>query len=355
MTDQHEPVPVLRVDVTPPPADGENLNSTMTDVLPPDVQQAIVSAAVSGEHDSGPRGRDSAGSDEFKGTEPDPILGAMRRTPDPETVAQLVANPEIINREAGKPILGGYTEELTREALRLHERGSDYDEEPKRFSLGMVLLASYASAITIALIWLVASGRVRLTHAMPPTIAADSRPDLGADGARALPSAERIPDDHLAALGQTLRLGSIEITPKGISAGPVALENLAQKGAQLLPKGKNALSLHLLVKNVSSSLEITPFDRAFVRRPDRGLPESFIENGKGERIDPYAVAVESEITITGQSFQSLKPGESMETVVVSDDEARKRVADPMTWRFRIRTGADETQLVGVRFRADEIQ
>src|SRR5262249_43542018 len=160
------------------------------DVSPQEVAHEVVSAALASEIGSESRERDSTSADEFKGAEPDPILGAMRQTPDADATARLLVNAEIRNGESGVPKVGASSEELTRDALRRPERESHDGDESRGIGLGMVLLASYASAVTIALVWLIASGRARVGHAMPATIAADSRPDLGADGARALPAAE---------------------------------------------------------------------------------------------------------------------------------------------------------------------
>jgi hypothetical protein len=65
--------------------------------------------------------------------------------------------------------------------------------------------------------------------------------------------------------------------------------------------------------------------------------------------------VESEWTIAGQTFPELKPGESVETFIVSAPDAKARVSDAMTWRLKLRCGIEQTEVVGVRFGVNDIK
>ncbi len=93
-------------------------------------------------------------------------------------------------------------------------------------SLGTLLLLSYASAVTLGLIWILWTGRrIREDVAdIVPTV--DSRPDPGkrADGSRRIAPPKPIPAANLADLGKTIRIGQIEATPLAIVSGPVELE-----------------------------------------------------------------------------------------------------------------------------------
>ena len=68
----------------------------------------------------------------------------------------------------------------------------------------------------------------------------------------------------------------------------------------------------------------------FFRTEPRGLPQSFIETGTGDRVFTYPLAVESEWSIAGQTFEALRPGESREMELVSTKGARGWMADPMS-------------------------
>lgn len=221
----------------------------------------------------------------------------------------------------------------------------------------MVLLGSYASAMTIACLWLVLIGRGRAHDAAPPTIPTDSRPDLEKSAGserRSLPI-PRIPEDHITAMKQPIRLGDLEITPVRIDSGPVTLEHLPRSAnAEQRDGGRDALSMHLRLRNMSLDAAFTPLERAFVREPDRGLPDSFIETGRNERIEIYPLAQESEWAIAGQEFPAIKPGDSAEVLIVSDADALGRLANPLTWRVRLRVRPGTTEIVGVRFGVHEV-
>ncbi len=67
----------------------------------------------------------------------------------------------------------------------------------------------------------------------------------------------------------------------------------------------------------------------------------------------YPLAVESEWSIRDQVFEELQPGESCEALLVSAPEVSDRLSPEMIWRIRLRTGIDQTETLGVRFRKDE--
>lgn len=238
--------------------------------------------------------------------------------------------------------------------LGTSEGSVETDEAASRWP--MVLLGSYASAMTIACLWLVLTGRGR-GHDAAPTIPADSRPDLGQAAARGRPALPIPPiaEDHITAMKQPIRLGDLQVTPIRIDSGPVTLEHLPREpGSEQREEGKDALFLRLRLRNLSHDAAFTPLERSFVREPDRGMPDSFIETGRNERIEIYPLAQESEWAIEGQDFPAIKPGESAEVVIVSDTDALGRLSNPLTWRVRLRVSPDATEIVGIRFGVHEV-
>jgi len=237
-----------------------------------------------------------------------------------------------------------------------HSQEQVHENEGRR-SWPMILLASYASAMTIACSLLVLNGRTRGWVEVRDTLPTDSRPDLEQhpEGAPKVLPVAPVAEDHLTSIGQTLRLGSLEFTPVSIEVGRVALEHLpASSRAARSDGGSDALLLSVRFHNLSQEAVFAPLEAAFVREPDRGLPDSFIECGNGERIEIYRLAMQSEWAIVGQSFPELKPGETAETLVVSTTDALAHAANPMTWRLRLRTGPERVEVVGVRFGVHEI-
>jgi hypothetical protein len=226
--------------------------------------------------------------------------------------------------------------------------------EPGGARWPLILLGSYASALTLALLWLILTGRVRGREpAAPATLPTDSRPDL----IQAPIRSERPPiaPDRLTTIGRPIRVGSLELTPLGVRVGRVTLVHAIAGRRQTRPGGSNALSLRLRLRNLSVKDPLIPLEREDVREPDRGLPASFLETAEVGTIDVFPLAAQSEWSIEGQSFPRLEPGEQAETVIVSEPDALGRVADPLTWRMRVHTGPDREDVIGVRFGVDEIR
>jgi hypothetical protein len=229
-------------------------------------------------------------------------------------------------------------------------------DEP-RTPWAWVLLGSYASAMTLACLWLVWQAR-RPEPPAADTIPSNSRPDLPSVNPAAPSAPIALPQDRITTLGQPLRRGAVELTPLEVRVGQVELAHVGVGGeADWRDGGPGALFLHIRLTNTSSDAAFAPLEAAFVREPDRGRPESFLESPTGERIDTYPLPQASEWTIVGQSFRELQPGESFETVLVSTAESAARFGPEMTWRVRLRTdpAPGRTEMVGVRIRSSEVQ
>ena len=208
------------------------------------------------------------------------------------------------------------------------------------------LLVSYASAMTLAcayLLWL-APRRGGVAETLPP----DSRP-AGA-------ALEPIPRERLTSLGRPLRVGSLEWTPLEVRVGRARLVRPRPGGRrETRDGGAGSLVLTMRLHNLAADATFAPLDRAFVRLPDRGPPDTLIEVQGDGTIDVYPLAVTSELTIAGQSFEPLGPGQERETLVVSDRQAVDRARGTLTWRLRLRTSPDQTEVVGVEFHEGDIR
>lgn len=239
------------------------------------------------------------------------------------------------------------------------EEVEEEEEIPARRSWATLLLASYASAVTLGLVWVLLSGRKLAEKPEPesPSVAQEEEADPGvrAKFTRRLAPPRPIPAEQITTLGKSVQVGVIEVTPLSITSGPITLErSLIQ--AEQKPGGAETLKLKIRFKNTSTDLVLAPLDEAFVRERPRFDPDSYIETGvKGGDLRLYPLAVESEWHIMGQEFRELRPGEAFETLVVSAPETAPRAAEEMTWRLRLRTDENHTDDVGIRFRASEIQ
>jgi hypothetical protein len=222
-----------------------------------------------------------------------------------------------------------------------------------------VLHTSLTSALAIGLIWVVWGKRVARESATvepDPFPPAESSSDPGhrAGQSRKLVALEPLPENRIIALGQTIAIDSLEVTPLKILAGPVILRHAINK-PQARRGGNDALILKIRLKNLSRDLILVPLDEAFIRTRGRGIRDSFIEAGPSRQIEMFPLAIVSEWAIAGQDFRELKPGESYETMVVSAPKALGDVTPDMTWRLRLRTDINQTSTVGIRFHDEDIR
>ncbi len=155
-------------------------------------------------------------------------------------------------------------------------------------------------------------------------------------------------------LGRPVRMGALEATPLEVVSGKVNLKRRF-RARERRSGGGNALKLKILLRNISSDKVFTPLDEAFLREGESGGADSFIMLGGGGRIELFPLAVESEWSIVGQDFRELGPGESMEALIVSAPDALGLKEEEMTWRVRLRTGINETDVMGVRVDRHEIR
>ncbi len=317
---------------------------------------------------------------------PDPLLGefvtgssadvaspAPADAPPPEESApganssealKALAALDLGSKGAGDPV-GGMDRSVAatpkEEAAEEEEEFEDGDDEAvhaRGSSLAFLLLASYASAVTIGLIWVLWSGRRLHESAVndsSPAVDARSDPGQRAGEAHRIITPKPIAENHVATLGKTVTLGVIEATPLEVAFGSVKLERKFGN-RERTSGGDNALKLRLRLRNTSPDIVLAPLDEAFLRDRPRADPDSFIEvSGGGRPITQFPLAVESEWSIVGQEFQDLRPGEVLETVIVSAPEAFDRKSAEMTWRIRLRTDLNHTDDLGVRFREAEIK
>lgn len=221
--------------------------------------------------------------------------------------------------------------------------------EPEPRSWTLLLLGSYASAVTMALaylIWINPRSPRPFRPTLPPAVRLDR------SVARANPAL--IPEDMLTTIGRPLTIGSLEVTPLSIVKGLVELERTDQDGEVELSDGGEALRLAVRFRNLSRDQAYAPLDPAFLRQSDSGQTESFIETG-GAPIELYPLALASEMAIVGQAFEAIAPGQTAESVVVSDREPMNRLLPPLVWRLKLRVGPDQTALIGVRFSLREVR
>ena len=110
----------------------------------------------------------------------------------------------------------------------------------------------------------------------------------------------------------------------------------------------------LELANRSTSSTFAPLDPAIVRESVPAVDQSFIDVPGGRRIAMFRLAMESEWSIQGQGFPALEPGGLADTILVSEPVAMSHLAGTMTWHVKLRTGPNRTDVLGVRFMAEQV-
>ncbi len=217
------------------------------------------------------------------------------------------------------------------------------------------VLVSYASAMTLGLIWALYQGRKAERFGPSPIIPAlvddqgGTQGRLGDQSRRVDPLAI-IPPDRMVDLRQTLQVGSLRIDPLAVDRRNLILErvNLTGKPEQR-DGGKGAVALRVRLQNTSKDQVFAPVDPAFVRNRADGAADTLLELADGRKIYPGTLAVDSEWSQVGESFATLRPGEAREFSFTTEANASTDVERlPGTWRIKLRTGIDTTVEVGIR-------
>jgi hypothetical protein len=238
--------------------------------------------------------------------------------------------------------------------------GSTSDDDQlaeSRIPWALLLLMSYSSAVTLALTWFVWTGRSfrsagspSSTNSSPAEVEAVPK-TISSVPSGALPP---LPAENLAVLGQTIQIGDLEVTPLAVQLRSVVLVRSIDHNNSRREKAAS-LILRLKLKNVSKEHEFAPLERRFLREQTIAFDRSMIVTSPGKALDLFPLAVESEWSIKGQQFTTLKPGETMETVIASEPDIADRLTDEMTWRVRVRIGTYRRDVLGVRFNEIDVQ
>src|SRR5262249_37709987 len=112
----------------------------------------------------------------------------------------------------------------------------------------MLLLSSYASAVTLGLLWMIWQdrNRPRPQFGAVATTATDEGLDSGrrAGASRRIVPLPPLPPEQETTLGKTVSLGQLELVPLKVTSGTVVLKRLI-KPFQVQKAGRNALKLRL--------------------------------------------------------------------------------------------------------------
>lgn len=182
-------------------------------------------------------------------------------------------------------------------------------------------------------------------------------------------------------LGSTLTVGDLEVTPLRVEQGRFKVYNVLKNDqVETITTGKEAMILHLRVKNLSSEWCFSPTDPLFDRRYDpqfhSAQPYTFLQIGNEQYFGGPLEQLRLEARVKRIYFEGreneeklLNPGEERLITTCSDPRndailaAAARAKDPITWRVHLRRGVERykghdysvTSVIGVEFSASDIK
>jgi len=241
--------------------------------------------------------------------------------------------------------------------------------------LFLLLLISYASAVTLALVYLI----IKLRSGDPHDL--ESLPDLeppvrnGEIALKLAPQNAPMAPGHTLKLGEERRFGNLLITPLKVTKEPIDFVHYKDTETRKRPSTKPVLKLWIRFKNVSEDQTFAPLGQKLLltRVQDKDDYDLFRANNfvcnRGDKADiKKAVLVfdmpinASEWDLKGQNIDRvLKPGEVLETYLPTNENGIGQLQDGLLWRIQFRKGYHPkskrgvTTLIEVAFDSNQIQ
>ncbi|MCA9079528.1 MAG: hypothetical protein KDA58_03170 [Planctomycetaceae bacterium] len=243
------------------------------------------------------------------------------------------------------------------------------DQGGGKSSLAWVLLLSYASAMTLAFLFLlIRSGNPRPHHL-------ESLPDVAPEPVNQLsyvPINATLALGHRMQVGDKRRFGNIEVEVRKVTYEPLQFVHYSGDRSKKKPATDPVLKLWLKFTNVSQDQTIAPLDRTLLLRwvAKAGTSVEFSNQylfPASKSHDPDAIVATyrmpqtSDWDLVGQQLDcELAPGESCETFVASTDDGSANLQGPIVWRVQFRKGFSAsgngvTTMIEVDFDRSEAQ
>ena len=243
------------------------------------------------------------------------------------------------------------------------------DARQRQLAMLLLLVGSYASAVTIVLSYLLFFVKAHPLESLP-----DVKVPTRKGGEVALtyyaPKNDLAPG-HVLRLGQSERFGSVKVTPVKVTRGIVKFEHGREKGAEARSPTEPLLKLWLKFENVSRDQTFAPLDAVLMfKRKSKSFGETVYANNflgaaadrkqGGTLLYVYDHPVYSEFVMADQKLdEQVAPGKSWLTFIPSEEEAVQLNGD-LVWRFHFRKGYHPrsfngvTTLVDVEFSSQDI-
>lgn len=244
------------------------------------------------------------------------------------------------------------------------------DPPPKRSggSFLLIFLASYASAATIALVYLITSMNKVDHHTL------ESLPDvepLKPGQVELVPIDAGMPAGHVLRIGDSCRYGNILVEPLRVIEEPIEFVHFSGSSAGAKEATAPVVKLFVRFTNVSDDQTIAPLDRNLVFsqvvHDDGRLQTNQVVIPADGKQNPdsvtylYSHPLTSEWDLAGQNVDTvLAPGEAVEMYLPTEPSAGDRLSGDLLWRIHFRKGFSPkgygvTTVIEVAFNANDVQ
>lgn len=214
----------------------------------------------------------------------------------------------------------------------------------------LVVLASYASALTLAVLFLLLF-RGGGTGGKPHHL--ESLPDIPPEKVENLsyvPVNAKLAPGHTLALGEQCRFGNVLIEPLKITREPIEFVHYSGNPGKTRPPTSPVWKLWIKVTNVSRDQTIAPLDRRLVLRwvtkaeQQKDFTNYYITDRRAADRDApsvqlYRLPLASDWDMKDEDLgKALGPGESYTTYLASAEDGLDKLGDNLVWRVQIRKG-----------------
>lgn len=237
-------------------------------------------------------------------------------------------------------------------------------------------LITYAAALTLLLIILLATGRLSLWGPHPLESLPDIRP-LDSQEFRKVPPDAAVPPGHVLHLGEERRFGDVVVRPLKVTREPLRFVGFLNRQENPELTSGPVLKLWLEFRNMAANYAFPPCDAYLMawRSPVDGVDESVAANtwlqvtsaagSSPRRVLNFLHSPHSNFIMADQNAgTSVAPGESVVQFVASSEDIGSVPAsanNQYTWRVHLRKGVHlpsghgVTTLVDVLFQEADIQ
>ena len=228
--------------------------------------------------------------------------------------------------------------------------------QQKVLTMLLLLVGSYASAVTLALIYLLLAGRTHPLESLPDLKPPPKKGDVTVSDY--ISPVNDLPSGHVLKLGQSQRFGSLRLTPVKVTRGTVKFKPHSEQSALELFDTEPLLKLWLKFENVSNDQTFSPLDELLVfkrSKQNRGkkvFANNFLAaTGNRKQLKSifrvYDLPTDGDFAMIGQKLNTeVSPGKTWQTFVPSEEDAVELKGD-VVWRVHFRKGYHPASLRGV--------